>query len=339
MVVEGARLAIVMDYVAGGSLRDAVKEAGPLRPVDALTRRRRGVRRTGLRPLTRRDAPRHSSRTMCSSPAPGPSAARATCGSPTSASPTSWARRSGRRPAHRHARSTCLPSSSARAGPALRAMCTQRASCSTSSSPGALRLPGRGRTSASRTAMSPHARRGSPWTTQYGTSRLRCCPKILPSARRHVRPRRRSGVSRPALPAAPDRARTDAPADFDAVERPATVVRGAFTDEDLTAFASAPPADHAGKAPELGEADSATIARPIPRREVRPRAEARLEEKVATPFWRTRKALLLAGTAALLARRDGRWVRCPRPSGQQMRPTAAGGQCPCNSGRGAARPA
>ena len=32
MVVEGARLAIVMDYVAGGSLRDAVKEAGPLRP-------------------------------------------------------------------------------------------------------------------------------------------------------------------------------------------------------------------------------------------------------------------------------------------------------------------
>ena len=36
MVVEGARLAIVMDYVAGGSLRDAVKEAGPLRPVDAF---------------------------------------------------------------------------------------------------------------------------------------------------------------------------------------------------------------------------------------------------------------------------------------------------------------
>ena len=36
MVVEGARLAIVMDYVAGGSLRDAVNAAGTLRPVDAL---------------------------------------------------------------------------------------------------------------------------------------------------------------------------------------------------------------------------------------------------------------------------------------------------------------
>ncbi|XTR53038.1 serine/threonine-protein kinase [Pseudarthrobacter sp. So.54] len=37
MVVEGPRLAIVMDYIAGGSLRDAVKETGPLRPLDALT--------------------------------------------------------------------------------------------------------------------------------------------------------------------------------------------------------------------------------------------------------------------------------------------------------------
>ena len=37
MVVEGARLAIVMDYVAGGSLRDAVKDLGPLPPAAALT--------------------------------------------------------------------------------------------------------------------------------------------------------------------------------------------------------------------------------------------------------------------------------------------------------------
>jgi hypothetical protein len=78
------------------------------------------------------------------------------------------------------------------------------------------------------------------------------------------------------------------------------VVRGAFTDEQLSAFASASPVDQAGKAPELGEAGSATIARLIPRREVRPQAEAWLEEMDATPFWRTRKALLLAGAEALL---------------------------------------
>jgi serine/threonine protein kinase len=37
MVVEGPRLAIIMDYVPGGSLRDALQqEAGALRPEDAL---------------------------------------------------------------------------------------------------------------------------------------------------------------------------------------------------------------------------------------------------------------------------------------------------------------
>ena len=98
-------------------------------------------------------------------------------------------------------------------------------------------------------------------------------------------------------------ARAEAPADFDAVERPATVVRGGLTGEELTALTVVSPAD-GGAVPELGEAGSATIVRPLPRRDLPARAEARAgaqsAEKDATPFWRTRKALLLAGSAAVL---------------------------------------
>jgi serine/threonine-protein kinase len=94
-------------------------------------------------------------------------------------------------------------------------------------------------------------------------------------------------------------ARADAPIDFDAVERPVTVVRGGVTDEELRALTAVPAAD-GGAVPDLGEAGSATMVRPVPRREVMPVVPARPGEKETTPFWRTRKALLLAGTAAVL---------------------------------------
>ena len=125
-------------------------------------------------------------------------------------------------------------------------------------------------------------------------------------------------------------ARAEAPEDFDTVERSATVVRGAFTDEQLTAFASASPVDHTGEAPELGKAGSATIARPIPRREVRPRPQARLEANAVTPFWRTRKALLLAGAAGLLLAAMVVGFLVLAPAGQRAAPTAGGEQVSSN---------
>jgi serine/threonine-protein kinase len=121
-------------------------------------------------------------------------------------------------------------------------------------------------------------------------------------------------------------ARAEAPEDFDTVERSATVVRGAFTDEQLTAFASGSPVDHPGEAPELGEAGSATMARPIPRREVRPRTQARLEADAVTPFWRTRKALHLAGGAGLLLAAMVVGFLVLAPAGQHAAPTAGGEQ-------------
>ena len=96
----------------------------------------------------------------------------------------------------------------------------------------------------------------------------------------------------------PPMARAEAPEDFDAVERAATVVRGAFTDEELSALASSRRATP-GRLPNSGR----RAAQPSP---VRSRAATCGPgrrpglRKDATPFWRTRKALLLAGTAALL---------------------------------------
>jgi hypothetical protein len=120
-------------------------------------------------------------------------------------------------------------------------------------------------------------------------------PDQRPTAREAASTLRRLA---PGLAGAAPLARAEAPADFDDVERPATVVRGAFTDAELDAFAAAPQDD--GEVPELGEAGSATIARPMPRREVRPPKAVRPPEEDTVPFWRTRKALLLAGTAVLL---------------------------------------
>jgi len=92
----------------------------------------------------------------------------------------------------------------------------------------------------------------------------------------------------------------ETPAEFDEVERSATVIRGAFTAEEAAALASAPPADNDGETPDLGQSGNATIARPTPRREVRQPQSRQEETDDAVPFWRTRKALVLAGTGVLL---------------------------------------
>lgn len=325
MVVEGPRLAIVMDYVAGGSLRDAVKEVGPLRPVDAFNvaaevfdalafAHSRGVTHRDIKP----------DNVLLARPWPE-------CGAgDVRVSDFGISDVVG----ERIRQTTGLIGTPHYMPPEL-------VSQGRSGPPGDVYSTGvllyellAGRT--------PFAGPGTDFSVAYRhvSSRPPRIPvddavwdildKLLSKdpAQRPTASEAASTLRRlvPRLAGSTPIARTEAPEDFDVVERPATVVRGAFTDEDLTAFASALPVDHAGEAPELGEAGSATIARPIPRREVRPRAEARLEENVATPFWRTRKALLLAGAAALLLVAMVVGFVVLAPAGQQMAPTAGGGE-------------
>ena len=325
MVVEGPRLAIVMDYVAGGSLRDAVKEVGPLRPVDAFNvaaevfdalafAHSRGVTHRDIKP----------DNVLLARPWPE-------CGAgDVRVSDFGISDVVG----ERIRQTTGLIGTPHYMPPEL-------ISQGRSGPPGDVYSTGvllyellAGRT--------PFAGQGTDFSVAYRhvSSRPPRIPvddavwdildKLLSKdpAQRPTASEAASTLRRlvPRLAGSTPIARTEAPEDFDVVERPATVVRGVFTDEDLTAFASALPVDHAGEAPELGEAGSATIARPIPRREVRPRAEARLEENVATPFWRTRKALLLAGAAALLLVAMVVGFVVLAPAGQQMAPTAGGGE-------------
>ncbi|WP_434995857.1 serine/threonine-protein kinase [Arthrobacter sp. Ld5] len=299
MVVEGARLAIVMDYVAGGSLREVVREAGTLRPADALEvaaevldalafAHARGVTHRDIKPdnvlLARPWAAWAPGDVRVSdfgiSDVVGERIRQTTglIGTPQYMPPELISQgRSG------------PPGDVYSAGVLLYEL-----------------LAGR----------TPFAGPGTDFSVAYRHVSSR--PPRIPvddalwdvlagllskdPAQRPTAPESAATLRRLALRLATSAALTrgEAPADFDDVERPATVVRGAFTDADLAALASAPPLDDAGEMPRLGEAGSATLARPMPRREVRPVTEARPEPADEPPFWRTRKALLLAGTAVLL---------------------------------------
>lgn len=323
MVVEGARLAIVMDYVAGGSLRDALKETGPLRPVDAFNvaaevfdalafAHSRGVTHRDIKPdnvLLARPWPECAAGDVRVSDfgisdVVGEKIRQTTglIGTPHYMPPELISQGRSGPPGDVYSTGVLLYELLAGrtpfAGPGTDFSVAYR---HVSSRPPRIPVD------------------DAVWNIL--DSLLSKDPAQRPTASEAAATLRRLA---PRLAGSSPITRTEAPEDFDAVERSATVVRGAFTDEDLAALASGSPDDHAGKAPELGEADSATIARPIPRREVRPRAEARLEEQVATPFWRTRKALLLAGAATLLVVAMVVGFVVLAPPGQQMRPTAEG---------------
>lgn len=325
MVVEGARLAIVMDYVAGGSLREAVKEVGPLRPVDALNvaaevfdalafAHSRGVTHRDIKP----------DNVLLARPWPE-------CGAgDVRVSDFGISDVVG----ERIRQTTGLLGTPQYMPPEL-------ISQGRSGPPGDVYSTGvllyellAGRT--------PFAGPGTDFSVAYRHVSSRP-PRIpvddalwdvlagLLSKDPAQRPTAREAASTlrrlvPGLAGGAPMVRSQAPEDFDVVERSATVVRGAFTDEELTAFASALPVDQAGAAPELGEAGSATIVRPIPRREVRPRAEAPPEAEPAAPFWRTRKALLLAGAATVLLVAMVVGFIVLAPAGQPTGPTAGGGE-------------
>ena len=299
MVVEGARLAIVMDFVAGGSLRDVVRQAGPLPPAAALEvaaevfdalafAHSRGVTHRDIKPdnvlLARPWTDWTPGDVRVSdfgiSDVVGERIRQTTglIGTPQYMPPELISQgRSG------------PPGDMYSAGVLLYELLAGRTPFAG---------PGTDFTIAYRHVSSRPPRipvDDALWDVLAGL--LSKDPAQRPTAPEAAATLRRLA---PHLASLAPLARGQAPEEFDDAERPATVVRGAFTDADLAALAAAPPVGDTADLPQLGEAGSATIVRPMPRREVRPATGARLEPGDATPFWRTRKALLLAGTAALL---------------------------------------
>lgn len=108
----------------------------------------------------------------------------------------------------------------------------------------------------------------------------------------------RSLASAPALPA------TSAPDAFDEVERPATVVRGVRPDGHADRGDTGIPEDEAvaGPAPELGPAGSQTVIRPMARQPLpaAPAAEPEPARRFARPEWLTNRALLFGGIGVVL---------------------------------------
>lgn len=298
MVVEGPRLAIIMDYVPGGSLRDALQqEAGALRPGDALNvtaevfdalaaAHARGVTHRDVKPdnvlLARPWSERGEGDVRVSdfgiADVVGERIRQTTglIGTPQYMPPELISQgRSG-------------PSGDVySAGVLLYELLAGRTPFAG---------PGTDFSVAYRHVSAKPPRIPVPDAVWNVLDRLLAKdPDQRPTAREAASTLRRLA---PGLAGAAPLARAEAPEDFDDVERPATVVRGAFTDDELEAFAAVPQDD--GALPELGEAGSATIARPMPRREVRAPKAVQPPEVDAVPFWRTRKSLLLAGTAAFL---------------------------------------
>lgn len=298
MVVEGPRLAIIMDYVPGGSLRDALQqEAGAVRPEDALNvtaevfdalaaAHARGVTHRDIKPdnvlLARPWSERGQGDVRVSdfgiADVVGERIRQTTglIGTPQYMPPELISQgRSG------------PPGDVYSAGVLLYELLAGRTPFAG---------PGTDFSVAYRHVSAQPPRIPVTDAVWNMLDRLLAKdPDQRPTAREAASTLRRLA---PGLAGAAPLALAEAPADFDDVERPATVVRGAFTDAELDAFAAAPQDD--GEVPELGEAGSATIARPMPRREVRPPKAVRPPEEETVPFWRTRKALLLAGTAVLL---------------------------------------
>ncbi|CEA06771.1 Serine/threonine-protein kinase PK-1 [Arthrobacter saudimassiliensis] len=301
MVVEGSRLAIVMDYIEGGSLRDALKEAGPLRPAAALAMAAEifdALAFAHSRGVTHRDIKPDNVLLARRWPDCGPEDVRVSDFGIADVVGERIRQTTGLIGTPQYMPPELI--TQGRSGPAGDVYST-----------GVLLyelLAGR----------TPFAGPGTDFTIAYRhvssrPPRLPVDDELWETLDRLLS---KDPAGRPAAAEAGAKLRRlaarladhaplergDAPEEFDEVERPATVVRGAYTDDDLTAFAAPALTGEPVELPSLGEAGSATIARPMPRREERPRSEARAaaEEQEAVPFWRTRKALLLAGTAVVL---------------------------------------
>lgn len=124
-------------------------------------------------------------------------------------------------------------------------------------------------------------------------------PAARPSATEAAATLRRLARS---LADAPALATTTDPDAFDEVERPATVVRGVRPDTEPARTAAAEAPDAVGPAPELGPAGSQTVIRPMARQPLPavPAPEPALARRFSRPDWLTDRALLFGGLGVVL---------------------------------------
>lgn len=89
---------------------------------------------------------------------------------------------------------------------------------------------------------------------------------------------------------------------FDEVARPATVVRGSLSADTGSSVASGPAEDSAGPAPELGTATSRTVIRPMARPAALPRPAPGTPSsgRLRRPEWLTNRALTFAALGVVL---------------------------------------
>ena len=299
MVVEGARLAIVMDYIAGGSLGEVVKGNGPLRPVDALNLTAEvfdALAAAHARGVTHRDIKPDNVLLVREWSAYEPGDVRV--------SDFGIAGVVG----EGNHQSTGLMGTPLYMPPELISQGDSGPAGDVYSTGILLYELLAGRT--------PFAGPGTDFSIAY--RHVSSLPPRIPVAdgvweilarllSKDAAKRPTAGEAAaiirqlvPGLAGSATLVLAEAPAEFADAARPATVLRSAFTDEERAIFAPATPTDQDVSAPELGPAGSATIARPMPRRDVRPAAAAPAQEGLLVPFWRTRKALILAGSGVLL---------------------------------------
>ena len=320
LVVEGDRLAIVMDLVPGGSVRDVVAATGPLAPADALAVAAGARRpRRGARP--RRRAPRRQARQRAARRALGDRA-------PRRRARGRLRHRLGRRRGPRHDdRPARHPSVHVARAHQHRAL-----------GPRGRRLRHRRHALRAARRRTPFAGPGTDFTIAYRhvtstpppldlpddldaalASLLAKDPAARPAAADAASRLRRLAERHAELAVLP---RVDAPEAFAEVERPATIVRGSTTtrgpagpipaDPDVADPETAGHDDGPGvpeARPDLGTDGAHTVVRPLRRpeggavgaapRRAAPPAGAGTSSSWR-PAWLTNRVAVVGGTAAAL---------------------------------------
>jgi serine/threonine-protein kinase len=322
LVVEGPRLAIVMDFVPGGSLRDAVSATGPLRPsasLEVMAEVFDALAAAHTAGVVHRDIKPDNVLLQRPWGHGGPGDIRVSDFGVSSVL--------GERARH----TTGLVGTPQYMSPELISQGLSGAAGDVYSAGIMLYELLSGRT--------PFAGPGTDFTIAYRHVSSRVPPLDVPEDLRTVldsllskspeqRPTAFAAAAlmrqlAPRLADVPALPASATPDTFQETDRPATVVRGAFTGAEWEALAG-PAEMPEGPVPELGQAGSATIARPMPRREpvARPRLDSESPEGVR-PFWRTRKALLLACSAvALIAAGVGGFMLMGPKGGEQPQPAS-----------------
>ncbi|MBF4607857.1 serine/threonine-protein kinase [Curtobacterium sp. VKM Ac-1393] len=304
LVVEGDRLAIVMDLVPGGSARDLLASNGPLTPRDALTITAETLDALAAaheRDVTHRDV--KPDNVLLQTPwVPGATGdVRVTDFGIASVVAERERTTTGLLGTPQYMAPESI--SHGRAGPAADVYGAGVMLYELLSGRTPFAGPGTDFAVAYRHVTSNPPRLEVPdalWTAL--SALLAKDPAVRPSAvdaSATLRRLARALASTPALAATSD------PDAFDEVERPATVVRGLRPDGDAPgspADGDDDAADSAGPVPELGPAGSQTVIRPMVRQPLptAPAAEPTPPRRFGRPEWLTNRALLFGGIGVVL---------------------------------------